>query len=145
MGEKLTDEEAEKMIKEVDVDDAQQSRSSMWLTGGMSQRERIVVRTVEVEQIITQEVQQSKTSRKAWRFIKCSRGKCRRCGFRTCCTKQQVRHPADCAKSTPTQTVQKAEEAPHVQIIDRVEEIPEICCRCQRHKRHGKLWKFAEK
>ena len=28
VGEKLTDEEAEKMIKEIDVDDAQQSRSS---------------------------------------------------------------------------------------------------------------------
>ena len=29
VGEKLTDEEAEKMIKETDVDDAQQSRSSI--------------------------------------------------------------------------------------------------------------------
>ena len=27
---------------------------------------------------------------------------------------------------TPTQTVQKAEEAPHVQFFDQVEEIPEI-------------------
>ena len=35
MGEKLTDEEAEKIIKETDVDDAQQSRSS--ITGGTSQ------------------------------------------------------------------------------------------------------------
>ena len=37
VGEKPTDEEAEKMIKEIDVDDAQQSRSSIGLTGGMSQ------------------------------------------------------------------------------------------------------------
>ena len=29
VGEKLTDEESEKMIKEIDVDDAQQSRSSI--------------------------------------------------------------------------------------------------------------------
>ena len=36
MDEKLTDEEAEKMIKEIDVDDAQQSRLSIRLTGGMS-------------------------------------------------------------------------------------------------------------
>ena len=35
VGEKLTDEEAEKIIKETDVDDAQQSRSS--ITGGTSQ------------------------------------------------------------------------------------------------------------
>ena len=37
VGEKPTDEEADKIIKETDVDDAQQIRTSIRLTGGLSQ------------------------------------------------------------------------------------------------------------
>ena len=42
---------------------------------------------------------------------------------------RHVREPANFdvpPSPTPTQTVQKAEEAPHVQFFDQVEEIPEI-------------------
>ena len=68
VGEKLTDEEAEKIIKETDVDDAQQSRSS--ITGGTSQSDsagagfgtnREKKKIVEDAQIITQEREQNRT------------------------------------------------------------------------------------
>ena len=66
VGEKLTDEEAEKMIKETDE---QQSRSSRCLTGGMSQSDSAGAgfgtnrgnKIVEVAQIITQERVQNRT------------------------------------------------------------------------------------